>query len=271
MTTIASDAEDALNRNGAMRGILKNARRGAAPLTALLLLALILAGTAAAAEIVVGQADGKPGESVTVPVYAKGVENLAGVKLVLTYDPDKLTFEQADKTPLTTSLMHIVNSKKAGRLIVVMAGARGVNAEDGTILDLRFRVPEGQTDSATAEIKLQQVEVMSDKLKEVAADGVAGGVRLGGEAAEAVSKSKDGAKPEAPEVRLVPAKAAQGPTEKPAPAAEAASPSAAKADPPHPATTETDPSPDETETAKAESAEPPADSPPPESEESPAE
>lgn len=180
-----------MNQRGAKRRKRGHARRWLG-----LMLALMLAGPAAAAEIVVGSPAGKPGESVTVPVYARGVENLAGVKLVLTYDADRLTFEQADKTPLTTSLMHIVNSKKAGRLIVVMAGARGVNAEDGTILDLRFRVPEGKTKPGTAAIELQQVQVMSDKLQEVAAVGIAGGIRLGGETTESVSEAGNEAKPE---------------------------------------------------------------------------
>lgn len=261
MFTIASDAEEALNRKGAMGGIGTAAGRLATPLTALLLLAFILAGPAAAAEIVVGEAAGTPGESVTVPVYAKGVENLAGVKLVLTYDADRLTFEQADKTPLTTSLMHIVNSKKAGRLIVVMAGARGVNAEDGTILDLRFRVPEGEAKAGTAAIELQQVEVMSDKLKEVAAEGVAGGVRLGGEAAGAVSTVKDETPPEPPKVRMAPAKTAEAPEEKPASVSEAASPPPAKADAPPTDAAEPGPSPKESEAVETESAESPAESP----------
>ncbi len=194
----------------------------------LLLLGTGVAGSAAAAEIVVGEADGKAGEPVTVPVHARGVENLAGVKLVLTYDANRLTFERADKTPLTTSLMHIVNSKKAGRLIVVMAGARGVDATDGTILDIHFRVPEGETEAGTAPIELREVQVMSDTLREVAATGVAGGVRLGGEAPESVSEAGDGAKPEAPELRVAPTKTVDEPA-----SATASPPSPPTADP-HP-------------------------------------
>lgn len=146
----------------------------------LVLAALLFAGTAGAAEIMVGGATAGAGETVKIPVQARGIENLAGVKLVMTYDADKLTFEAANKTPLTTSLMHIVNSKKAGRLIVVMAGARGVSAKDGVILDLRFRVPDGETDPNTTRIQLREVQVMSDQLKEIAVEGKDGEVALNG-------------------------------------------------------------------------------------------
>lgn len=140
----------------------------------------VFGGVAGAAEIAVGNAGGSAGERVNVPVTARGVENLAGVKLVMTYDADKLAFEQADKTPLTTSLMHIVNSKKAGRLIVVMAGARGVKADDGAILDMRFRISEGETDPGTTRIELTEVQVMSDQLKEIQAEAKSGVVALNG-------------------------------------------------------------------------------------------
>ncbi|MFP4307700.1 MAG: cohesin domain-containing protein [Desulfococcaceae bacterium] len=209
-----------MNPTGAKRGKRVRARGW---LGLLLGLAAMLAEPASSAEIVVGSPAGKPGESVSVPVYARGVKNLAGVKLVLIYDADRLTFEQADKTPLTTSLMHIVNSKEAGRLIVVMAGARGVNAEDGTILDLRFRVPEGETKPGTAAIELRQVQVMSDQLKEVAATRVPGGVRLGGETPESVPEAVNGAKPETAE-RGAPTEPPDEPAEKSASMAETTSP-----------------------------------------------
>jgi hypothetical protein len=160
-------------------------------MAALALAALLTAGTAGAAEIAVGEAAARAGETVKIPVRARGIENLAGVKLVMTYDAGKLAFEAADKTPLTTSLMHIVNSKKAGRLIVVMAGARGVSAKDGVILDLRFRVPDGETAANTTRIQLREVQVMSDQLKEIAAEGKDGDVQLNGPATAKAGADED--------------------------------------------------------------------------------
>lgn len=182
----------------------------------LVLAVLLFAGTAGAAEIVVGGATAGAGETVKIPVQARGVENLAGVKLVMTYDADKLAFEAADKTPLTTSLMHIVNSKKAGRLIVVMAGARGVSAKHGTILDLRFRVPDGETDPHTTRIHVREVQVMSDQLKEIAVEGKDGEVVLNG--SSETKADADGNVVEPPAEATV----AEGAEEDPAATSEAA-------------------------------------------------
>lgn len=165
--------------------------------------AILLAfGAADAAEIAVDDGAGNAGEIVEISVRAKGIENLAGVKLVLAYDKDKLVFEQADKTPLTHSLMHIVNSRTAGNLIVVMAGARGVRADDGAIVDLRFRVPENGTKAETTRVELREVQVMSDQLREIHAEAKGGVVALNG-AAESEKEVAD-ARPSSAETSPTP-------------------------------------------------------------------
>jgi hypothetical protein len=63
------------------------------------------------AEINIPSLKGKAGQSIDVPVMIDKVDNLAGVKLVLAYDPKILQFKKGTKTSQTDALMHIVNDK----------------------------------------------------------------------------------------------------------------------------------------------------------------
>ncbi len=95
------------------------------------------------------------------------VDNLAGVKMVLNYDPEILLFKKGTKTSQTSALMHIVNDKKPGLLILVMAGATGIKGKDFPILKLTFEIKEGLKGNHTTEIKIKEVQLMSDQLKEI--------------------------------------------------------------------------------------------------------
>jgi hypothetical protein len=119
------------------------------------------------AELYIPPLNGKSGQSIDIPIMIDLVENLAGVKLVMTYDPELLTFNKGAKTKQTDSLMHIVNDKKPGLLIVVMAGARGIKGKDFPLLTLTFAVKEGLKGNHATQIKITEVQLMSDKLKDI--------------------------------------------------------------------------------------------------------
>ena len=74
-----------------------------------------------ASEISIPALSVKSGSAIEVPIKIDKVDNLAGVKLVLKYDPKILTFVRAVRSKQTASLMHIVNDKKPGILIVMMS------------------------------------------------------------------------------------------------------------------------------------------------------
>ena len=120
-----------------------------------------------ATEISIPPITAKPGQSIDIPVIMDQVDNLAGVKLVMTYDPRILIFKKGMKTKETDSLMHIVNDKKPGLLIVVMAGARGIKGKDFPILILTFDVKEGLKGNHTTLILVTEVQLMSDQLKDI--------------------------------------------------------------------------------------------------------
>ena len=102
-----------------------------------------------------------------IPLKLDQAQNLAGIKLVLAYNKNALEFKKASKTEHSSSLMHIVNSKKPGRLIIVMAGAMGINGHDVTLLTIRFRLKQKVTADLNTLIKITTAELMDAKLKSV--------------------------------------------------------------------------------------------------------
>jgi len=130
-------------------------------------LAAPLISIARGAEINIPSLKGKSGQSIEVPIMIDKVDNLAGVKMVLNYDPEILLFKKGTKTSQTSALMHIVNDKKPGLLILVMAGATGIKGKDFPILKLTFEIKEGLKGNHTTEIKIKEVQLMSDQLKEI--------------------------------------------------------------------------------------------------------
>jgi hypothetical protein len=141
---------------------------GALLLVLLFLLPAVFAtSTAWGTELRIPDLKGKSGQEIRVPLVIDQTANLAGVKLILHYDKELLTFKEGARTQGTQSLMHIINDKTPGKLIIVMAGARGIQGRDMTILTLTFTIKKGLTGSNTTVIEAPEVQLMGDDLKEI--------------------------------------------------------------------------------------------------------
>ena len=121
-------------------------------------------------ELYIPDVKAKIGQSIDVPVMIDQVDNLAGVKLVITYDPDILNFKKGSKTEQTSSLMHIVNDKNPGTLIVVMAGAKGIEGKKIPIFTLTFEVKKDLKAIQSTGLKIIEMQLMSDQLKDLKYD-----------------------------------------------------------------------------------------------------
>ena len=127
---------------------------------------MLCAVSAEAVEIRIPPLTAKSGQPLEVPITIDEIDNLAGVKLVLTYDPEILIYKSGMKTKETDSLMHIVNDKKPGLLIVVMAGAKGIKGKDLPIFTLTFEVKKDIKEKRTTKISITESQLMGDDLKE---------------------------------------------------------------------------------------------------------
>ena len=107
------------------------------------------------------------GQSIDFPVMIDQVDNLAGIKMVIKYDAKILTFRKAVKTKHTSSLMHIANNKKPGVLIIVMAGAKGIQGKNFPLLLLEFDLKKGLKRDRSIKINITRIQMMSDQLKNI--------------------------------------------------------------------------------------------------------
>ncbi|QTA80330.1 Cohesin domain-containing protein [Desulfonema limicola] len=126
-----------------------------------------IVSNAEATELSIPALEAAAGQTIEIPVIIDKIDNLAGVKLSMEYDPEILIFKKADKTKHTSSLMHIVNDKKPGFLIIVMAGAKGIKGEKFPVISMIFEVDKKINEKKTTQIILKDVQLMSDKLKDV--------------------------------------------------------------------------------------------------------
>lgn len=128
---------------------------------------LVCASLAFSAEIYIPALSAKSGAAVDIPIKIDRTDNLAGIKLVVKYDHNILTFKKASRAESTNSLMHIVNDKKPGILIVVMAGAKGIKGKDFSILSLNFEIKKDLKDNHTTQLDITECQLMSDTLKKI--------------------------------------------------------------------------------------------------------
>jgi len=120
------------------------------------------------AQLIFSELSVKPGQKFEIPVLLNDVPNMAGIKLALKFDKDLLTYVKSEKTKITASLMHIVNDKHPGKLVIVMAGARGVEVNNQSIMNLFFKVNDNITKPVDTKFIITELQLMSDSLKELA-------------------------------------------------------------------------------------------------------
>ncbi|WP_458774896.1 cohesin domain-containing protein [Desulforhopalus sp. 52FAK] len=95
------------------------------------------------------------------------IEKLAGVKLVINYPKDQLHFASARKGKTFNSFMHIVNDKIPGKIIVVMASAKGVSGSNLPLLTLNFSRIHSNALADNQSINPVQCQLMSEDLQEI--------------------------------------------------------------------------------------------------------
>jgi hypothetical protein len=130
------------------------------------------------AELTIPQLQAKSGQDVRVPVVVDQIEHLAGIKLIINYNKELLTFSGGVRSKSTDSMMHVINDKTPGKLIVVMAAARGVSGKDITLLTLFFTVKKTATVGDEAGIEIMDSQLMGDDLKDISCKVKSGKITL---------------------------------------------------------------------------------------------
>ena len=119
------------------------------------------------AELNIPTVTGSHGDIVKLPVIIDKVDNLAGIKLSLSYDKNTLKFIKAEKTTYTANMLHVVNEKVPGRLIVVMAAARGFTGENAPLVEMSFELLKDVKKEDKVIVQIIEAELMNDKLQRI--------------------------------------------------------------------------------------------------------
>jgi hypothetical protein len=135
--------------------------------TLLVLVLLLWLSPAWGVELSIPEITIESGKTAEIPLLIDRIDNLAGVKLVMSYDKELLTYKKGVRGEKASSLMHVVNDKNPGHLVVVMAGARGIKGENFPIITLTFETKKNLKKPHTTTIQIDEIQLMGDDLKAI--------------------------------------------------------------------------------------------------------
>lgn len=133
----------------------------------LLLLLAVWPRWVAGAELYLGVWQLGADQSFDLPVMLDSVQGLAGVNVTLNYDPALLQFEKINTSKTTAAMLHVVNDKNPGQLVVVMAGPRGISGEELNLFSLRFKAHGVISGAKATGVKITMADLMSEQLHEI--------------------------------------------------------------------------------------------------------
>ncbi len=124
---------------------------------------------------------GSPGDTIIVPISAMGISGISGLKVLLTFDADRLSLLQAHTTALTQDF--VLDRKNIGNSLVelTLQGSRTLVIDSGAVMTLEFVA--GSHATGTVPLKFQTVQLYGASTQ--TAEGVSfenGGITLGPDA-----------------------------------------------------------------------------------------
>jgi len=125
------------------------------------------AGLSFGTELYIPQVKTTAGQTVEIPIMIDHIDNLAGIKLKLKYDANILKFMEGTKTKHTSPLMHVVNDKNPGVLIIVMAGAKGIKGKEIALFLLKFKTHKDLKSQISTKLSITELQLMGDDLKDI--------------------------------------------------------------------------------------------------------
>ena len=128
---------------------------------------IMLFGTTATGAATLSVVPVAASSGLKVTVQADAVADLAGARMVLVYDQETLAFTEARKTPATASFMHVVNPRKPGEVIVVLASAKGISGDKLPLIEAEFSLLRKKKTGEMATVRIERCELMSEKLQAI--------------------------------------------------------------------------------------------------------
>ncbi|RLB12578.1 MAG: hypothetical protein DRG39_01540 [Deltaproteobacteria bacterium] len=118
------------------------------------------------AEIYISSVKAGAKGDIEIPIMIDQINKLAGVRLILRYDPKALIFKKGIKTKYSDPLICVINSKKIGKLIIVMAGAKGISGKHFPLIKLIFKIKD-KKGFQNSWIRIIEAQLVSEDLKAI--------------------------------------------------------------------------------------------------------
>jgi hypothetical protein len=75
-------------------------------------------------------------------------------------------------------MMHVVNDTQPGRLVLVMAGAKGISGKNIPLFTFTFTARGGLTSPRETSLTITELQMMSDQLKKIDASYTTGSISI---------------------------------------------------------------------------------------------
>ncbi len=129
----------------------------------------------------IANVSGAAGDTIIVPISAMGISGISGLKVLLTFDADRLSLLEGHTTPLTQDF--VLNRKNVGNSLVelTLQGSRTLVIDSGAVITIAFVAAQNATGCAA--LKFQTIQLYGANT--LATEGVAfenGAVTLGSDA-----------------------------------------------------------------------------------------
>ena len=111
---------------------------------------------------------GRSGDTITVSVSVDDATGIAGVELVLSYDPNLLTATGAQPATLTSGF-EISYRIHTGKIAITMAQSTGITGGSGTLVNMSLQVSEDISPEATCPLTLTKVSLYDEDTQSISA------------------------------------------------------------------------------------------------------
>ncbi len=113
------------------------------------------------------------GSTIMLPINVSSATGIAGVELVLSYDPGILTATGAQVTSLTSGF-DLSYPVQTGKISITMAHSTGISGGSGAIVNVTFQVSPGASAGDTTSLILQSVSLYDESAEPIIATTVNG-------------------------------------------------------------------------------------------------
>ena len=121
-----------------------------------------------ATTVSIPESSGPPGATVTIPIRVDDATGIAGIEIILTFNPDLLASVETQTATLTSDFL-IADSITQGETSISLACARGITGGSGSIAEITFKVDSTATPGSSCPLAFNKVSLYDENTESIPA------------------------------------------------------------------------------------------------------